>query len=359
MPSKSYMYILFLFIQATSMHATYSLDELLHLGKTCKHAGLYERAISYLSEAHTHAPEHSQVNWELGDCYLALGDLTKGFNGFAYRWKHDRRYVNRHKSESRKSESSNFAGKKILLKSQWHISNTLLNLRFLKLLQEEGAYIILEEEEKYHALVKHCPYINQIVSPRELHSEHDIIMPIMYLPILFNTTINTIPSATGTLIPDAQYVKKWQQKMDTKHEKSFAVGVHMPEVSSEIKKRLCECIPNLSWHTFNSLGLKQEDYAEELARLNTFDLIITSDNITAMCAACMGKLTWVITEPVTDWFWLTQRADSPWFTSILLFRKTGHDYNSIIEKITAGVALVAHQKINFKRQSYLDNPACL
>ncbi|MEA2776264.1 MAG: hypothetical protein QOF90_1670, partial [Acetobacteraceae bacterium] len=52
------------------------------------------------------------------------------------------------------------------------------------------------------------------------------------------------------------------------------------------------------------------------------DLIITSDTSIAHLAGALGRPVWLALRRVPDWRWMLDRADSPWYPTMRLFRQT-------------------------------------
>jgi ADP-heptose:LPS heptosyltransferase len=52
------------------------------------------------------------------------------------------------------------------------------------------------------------------------------------------------------------------------------------------------------------------------------DLVITVDTALAHLAGALGRPTWVILPFPGDWRWLRDRADSPWYPCLQLFRQS-------------------------------------
>ena len=58
--------------------------------------------------------------------------------------------------------------------------------------------------------------------------------------------------------------------------------------------------------------------AQEIA---TMDLVITIDTLAAHLAGALGVPTWLLLKHNADWRWMAERADSPWYPSMTLFRQ--------------------------------------
>jgi hypothetical protein len=61
--------------------------------------------------------------------------------------------------------------------------------------------------------------------------------------------------------------------------------------------------------------------AEIAAVMAGLDLIVTSDTGIAHLAGALGRPAWVALHHDPDWRWLRDRADSPWYPTIHLFRQ--------------------------------------
>jgi hypothetical protein len=63
------------------------------------------------------------------------------------------------------------------------------------------------------------------------------------------------------------------------------------------------------------------DYEDTVAAIAALDLVVTVDTSVAHIAGAMGRLAWVLLPFTCDWRWLQERADSPWYPSLRLFRQ--------------------------------------
>jgi len=64
------------------------------------------------------------------------------------------------------------------------------------------------------------------------------------------------------------------------------------------------------------------------------DLIITVDTATAHLAGALGVPVWVMLPYSTDWRWIVNRTDSPWYKTMTIFKQsTPFDWDGVVEKI--------------------------
>lgn len=71
-----------------------------------------------------------------------------------------------------------------------------------------------------------------------------------------------------------------------------------------------------------------EDFADTAALIEGLDLVISVDTAVAHLAGALGKRCWLLLPAyLTDWRWLTERSDTPWYPGVMrLFRqrRIGH-----------------------------------
>ncbi len=83
-----------------------------------------------------------------------------------------------------------------------------------------------------------------------------------------------------------------------------------------------------------TLGPQIEDFSDTLAILHSLDLLITVDTSVAHLAGAAGLPVWTLVPAYTEWRWLTDRTDSPWYPSMRLFRQRDlGDWTAVIEEV--------------------------
>ena len=70
------------------------------------------------------------------------------------------------------------------------------------------------------------------------------------------------------------------------------------------------------------LGGQLDDFVDTAAVMKNLDLVITSDTSIAHLAGALGVPVWVALHEFSDWRWLQDRDDCPWYPTMRLFRQT-------------------------------------
>jgi hypothetical protein len=61
----------------------------------------------------------------------------------------------------------------------------------------------------------------------------------------------------------------------------------------------------------------------------------------AHLAGALGKPSWLLLHHAPDWRWMTERADSPWYPSLRLYRQTTPgDWAPVIATAAADLAVL-------------------
>ena len=69
------------------------------------------------------------------------------------------------------------------------------------------------------------------------------------------------------------------------------------------------------------------------------DLVITVDTAMGHLAGALGKPVWIMLPKASDWRWMLERSDSPWYPTARLFRqKTPGAWEAVIAGVGPALA---------------------
>lgn len=93
------------------------------------------------------------------------------------------------------------------------------------------------------------------------------------------------------------------------------------------------------------LGPYLADFSDTAAVIQELDLVISVDTAVAHLAGALGKPIWVLIPFASDWRWMLEREDSPWYPTMRLFRqpKPG-DWASVIRRVAGELKALVGDK---------------
>lgn len=193
-----------------------------------------------------------------------------------------------------------------------------------------------------------APGIDVVEPSRSLHFDYHIALASM--PLAFRTDEANCPSSVPYLRAEPERVERWRERLG---DHGFKIGIcwqgnRNAEVDSGRSFSLRFFEPLAKLPGVRLISLQKHDGVEQLlevpgglqietlgadfdnppdafidtaAVMESLDLIITPDTAIAHLAGALGRPTWVALKQVTDWRWLLDRSDSPWYPTIRLFRQ--------------------------------------
>ena len=63
------------------------------------------------------------------------------------------------------------------------------------------------------------------------------------------------------------------------------------------------------------------DFSDTASVISQLDLVISVDTSVAHLAGALGVPVWILLPRASDWRWLLNRSDSPWYPTMRLFRQ--------------------------------------
>jgi ADP-heptose:LPS heptosyltransferase len=97
------------------------------------------------------------------------------------------------------------------------------------------------------------------------------------------------------------------------------------------------------------------DFADTAALVSNLDLVISVDTAVAHLAGALGIPCWVLLpEYKTDWRWLVERTDTPWYPGVMqLFRQSrAGDWSDVIADVVIALAQLVQSELPVKASSH-------
>jgi len=76
------------------------------------------------------------------------------------------------------------------------------------------------------------------------------------------------------------------------------------------------------------------DFEDTAAIITSLDLVISSDTSIVNLAGALGRPVWVLLAYISDWRWLLDRDDTPWYSTARLFRQAKvSDWTTVVDEV--------------------------
>ncbi|MDX2028188.1 MAG: tetratricopeptide repeat protein [Alphaproteobacteria bacterium] len=262
-------------------------------------------------------------------------------------------------------DGSPLAGKRLLIWGEQGLGDVLQFVRYAALCKERGGTVIVMCREPLVRLLKNCPFIDEVVTAAT-PSDFDYQIPMMSLPRIFGTTLDTVPQAIPYLYVSEEARAKWaprfadaqgfkvglvwagnprKNQIDahvTDRQRSLSLALMKPlldvadcqfynlqkgEASSEIdanglRARLIDYMPEVG------------DFMDTAVIVENLDLVISVDTSVVHLAGGLGKPVWVLSRYGGCWRWLQNRKKNPWYPTARIFGQPGPgDWESCVREI--------------------------
>lgn len=343
-----------LIIQPDHAEAFYNRGNVLH------DLNRYDEAIDSYNRALAIKPDYAGARWNSSFCHLILGDFDNGWKNYEWRWQTDDFIkATRHFTAPQWSGNEALQGKTILLHSEQGLGDTLQFCRYAKQVAELGGRVILEVQKPLAHLLFQLEGVEQLVVQGDALPTFDVHCPLLSLPLVFKTQLDSIPADTPYLFSKTDKVTHWQAMLGEKtlprigvvwsgssthkndHHRSLALAELLPLLTLNcqfisLQKELRDADNALlaQQPILKHYGAQLHDFTNTAALIELMDVVISVDTSVAHLAAAMGKPTWILVADNQDWRWLLNRADSPWYRSVRLFRQTQRgDWQAVIQQV--------------------------
>ena len=108
------------------------------------------------------------------------------------------------------------------------------------------------------------------------------------------------------------------------------IDVHVLQVGSDRE----QLDPWKDHERLTDWGDRLPDFAATATVIQQLDLVISVDTAVAHLAGALHRPTWLLLPQNADFRWLRERADSPWYPSMRLFRQPGvKDWSGLVAEL--------------------------
>jgi tetratricopeptide (TPR) repeat protein len=325
-----------------------------------------DEAAAIYSRVGTIAPDHALSQWNLALLKLSTGDFAAGWAGREARWKIPSLSEHYPKFEKPMWRGEEVVGKTILVHVDEGLGDTIQFARYVPMVAARGARVILVVADPLQQLLSGLTGVVQCLplSAAGL-PDFDMHCPLSNLPLVFGTTLDTIPAEARYLPQSAtERIRAWEERLGPrdrprigmvwsgssshKNDQNRSVPLEMLTgildmdatfVSLQKDPRPADRVVLVGRSDVVDLTVHLKDFTDTAALASCLDLVITVDTSVAHLAGAMGRPTWIVLPFTPDYRWLLHRNDSPWYPTVRLFRQDAtRDYGPVLDRIRSELA---------------------
>jgi Tfp pilus assembly protein PilF len=311
-------------------------------------------------------PDYLPARWNQALLKLLRGDFEHGWLDYELRWQTGQT-PSRWFPESR-WEGQTLPSGTILIHCEQGFGDTFQFSRYIPLVKQRVGRVVVICQRSAMPLLQSCVGVDQLLGDGDPLPTFDVHSPLLSLPEIFQTRLDTIPAEVPYLFANSQLIADWRERM--KNLDGFRIGINWRGRAGKGTFRRRDIPLNNLLDLASTIGthwvpLTKEVVPEDMAQLSTqsnvffpgseidtsngpfmdtaaimknLDLVITSDTAVAHLAGALGVPVWVALPFVPDWRWLLDRSDSPWYPTMRLFRqKSPGDWEGVFAEMTAAL----------------------
>lgn len=346
-------------------------------GIVLQELGQLDAAILSLGRAIELKPDFAEGYYNRSVARLLGGDFERGWMDYEWRWKieHGPAGGARRFAQPLWLGRESIADRTVLLHAEQGLGDTLQFCRYATLVADLGARVILEVQAPLAGLLADLHGVSQLVIQGQELPAFDFHCPLMSLPLVFKTSLASVPAQIPYLSSDANKRQFWKEKLGDGG--NLRVGLvwsgglrpNQPELWSVNNRRniplsklaslkrqgidfyslqkgqpaeseLAE-LTSQHWDGPNVIDFSDllHDFTDTAALIDNLDLVISVDTSTAHLAGAMGKPVWILNRFDTCWRWLVEGSRSPWYPTLRLYRqRSPGDWDGVVRQVQADLS---------------------
>ena len=325
-----------------------------------------EEAEASLRQALALDPNHVSAHFNLACLLLRKGRLREGWFHLEFRdWYHpvkERLRCGRWRGQPLRDLA-------VLVMCEAGFGDMIQFCRYVTLLREQGAaHVDVLSHPDMKGLLQSLDGVGDVFGFDDdiSGSDWDYWVPVLSLPHHLGTEADNIPATLPYLQAPVDRLAFWHQEMDRLAPRpGLRVGLAWrgnPAFENDAQRSLPSLqtlaplweVPGVQFVSLQKgrgefevthfqssqpmldLAPGLVTFSDTAAAIAQLDLVISIDSAVAHLAAALGKPCWLLLPSfMTDWRWLEERTDSPWYPGVMqLWRQpTGTDWTPVVLQV--------------------------
>jgi Flp pilus assembly protein TadD len=336
-----------------------------NLGFILMYTGRLAQAEASYREIVRREPQNPEAHTNLAHLLLLAGRLPEGWNEYEWRGRALAALGGRPQFAQPQWTGAKISERVLLIHAEQGLGDTLQFCRYVPLVAAR-ARVVLAIQPPLVSLLRNLEGPERIVATGDPLPPFAYHCPLMSLPRILDTTLDTIPAHTAYLQADRALTSIWAKRLGER--KGLRIGItwagnprlHLAGASATDRRRSVPLeafapladLSGVQWVSLQKdspavqaspvpkgmqlldLMGQVSDFADTAAIIANLDLVISVDTSVVHLAGALGKPIWLLNRFDTCWRWLLDRDDSPWYPTLRQFRqKAPGEWEGVIERV--------------------------
>lgn len=325
-------------------------------GEIAEAEACYRRAIHL-------KPGNAEAHYDLAWLLLQTGRWQEGWDEYEWRWEMPSFSSRRRQFTAPLWDGTPLPDGTLLIHAEQGLGDAIQFVRYANLARSRCRRLVVECPRPMLSLFTAAAaaglIAGEMIAIGDPQPAYDAQAPFMSLPRLFRSTPANVPAAMPYLIappPTEPLILPergrrriglvWAgspfNKMDS--QRSLPAELFMPLLESTsadfVSLQVGPGAEQAALLPASRLVFtchdRVRDFADTAAVIAQLDLVIGVDTAAVHLAGALGKPAWLLLAFAADYRWLQNRADTPWYPSIRLFRQSKRDdWSAVIAALRA------------------------
>jgi len=330
-------------------------DVYVALGEGARARSLFERAVAQ-------RPALARAHMGLAQVLLADGEFHAGWSEYEWRYKLPNTRDVLPKFKQPQWNGMRLTSSRLLIVAEQGYGDCFQFARYLPMVSERVKDVFLGAGAEINPVLKSVKGSFICYERWEQIPSFDFQITLSSLPLVFGTTLETIPAAVPYLFAETAKTDAWRAKLDGVAQGRKTVGLvwqgrpthpndRVRSVALGHLTRLLELDNILPVSLQVGAGREQlmqhplksrvfdpsgelKDFSDTAALISALDCVVTIDSAIAHLTGGLGRPGFVMLPKAGEWRWLRERSDSPWYPTLELVRQ-GPDarWDSVVSRL--------------------------
>jgi Tfp pilus assembly protein PilF len=328
-----------------------------------------EEAIAVSDQALALDAEFPEAHFEKAEALLLAGRLAEGWESYEWRFKLKQAEGMLPTTGKPQWNGEKLEAGKLLIVADQGFGDCIQFARLIPWVAARAPAPILACSHDLVPILRQIPGPARIVTSWDHAGEYECYIPLSGVPRLAGITAENIPDRGPYLAAKPEQIAFWREKLDRLaapgKRRIALVWAGRPTHKNDRKRTLklaqfapLFAIPGITLITVQkgeqiaqaggyygaapllNLGPEIDDFTDTMAILKNVERLVTIDTSVAHIAGAIGVPTALVLPYAPDWRWLLNRDDTPWYSSVKLYRQERpYDWSGVMERVAKDLGL--------------------